>query len=119
MFISRIRLSVGRSDWLEWLDYVACVDVVRPGGASAEAAPHGQEGPGAASRGQEGPGAASHGQEGPGAASHGQEGPGAASHGQEGPGADSHGARAAGRAKLPGEAGATEAGPLVPAPPSC
>ena len=99
MFISRIRLSVGRSDWLEWLDYVACVDVVRPGGASAEAAPHGQEGPGAASRGQEGPGAAS--------------------HGQEGPGADSHGARAAGRAKLPGEAGATEAGPLVPAPPSC
>ena len=89
MFISRIRLSVGRSDWLEWLDYVACVDVVRPGGASAEAAPHGQEGPGAAS------------------------------HGQEGPGADSHGARAAGRAKLPGEAGATEAGPLVPAPPSC
>ena len=109
MFISRIRLSVGRSDWLEWLDYVACVDVVRPGGASAEAAPHGQEGPGAASRGQEGPGAASRG----------QEGPGAASHGQEGPGADSHGARAAGRAKLPGEAGATEAGPLVPAPPSC
>ena len=99
MFISRIRLSVGRSDWLEWLDYVACVDVVRPGGASAEAAPHGQGGPGAASRGQEGPGAAS--------------------HGQEGPGADSHGARAAGRAKLPGEAGATEAGPLVPAPPSC
>ena len=99
MFISRIRLSVGRSDWLEWLDYVACVDVVRPDGASAEAAPHGQEGPGAASRGQEGPGAAS--------------------HGQEGPGADSHGARAAGRAKLPGEAGATEAGPLVPAPPSC
>jgi hypothetical protein len=109
MFISRIRLSVGRSDWLEWLDYVACVDVVRPGGASAEAAPHGQEGPGAASRGQEGPGAASRG----------QEGPGAASHGQEGPGAASHGARAAGRAKLPGEAGATEAGPLVPAPPSC